>query len=160
MPKRIVVICLVLSLVLGLAFAASAGWRHGSASVPWRIGFGRGGRFNLVESLGLTEEQTAKLKELQKELYEKTKPLRNEIQDILFELSQLRLAKDPDRTAIEAKMDQAAKLRKQISALQKDYRQKMESILTKQQLEKIKTAWHAGRYGRGPGRMGLRGWRF
>lgn len=158
MPKRIVAICLVLLLVLGLAFAASAAWRRGST--PWRTEFGIRGRFNLVETLELTEDQVAKLKELQKEFYEKTKPLRNELQDVLFDLRQLSLAKNPDRAAVETKMDQAAKLRKQISELQEDYRQKVESVLTKEQLKKMKTVRRGGKYGRGPGRMGPCGWWF
>lgn len=155
MWKKTFLICLVLVLVLGAVFAVSAGGRRGFAPAPsWAVG----GCFGLVEALDLTDDQLAKLKEIEKTTYEKTKEIRSKLQDLLFEIGQLRLAKNPDKAAIEAKMDQVMKLRKQLYEIQEDRWQKVKSILTKEQLEKLNRLRWGRRSGRGPGRMGPCRW--
>ena len=155
MGKKTFLICLVLALALGAVFAVSAGGRRGFAPAPsWAVG----GCFGRVKALDLTDEQLAQLKEIEKTTYEKTRELKNKLQDLLFEIRQLSLTKNPDEAAIKAKTDEAKKLRKQLYELQKDRWKKIKSILTKEQLEKLTVPRGSRMPGRRPGRMGPGRW--
>ncbi|NLG85186.1 MAG: periplasmic heavy metal sensor [Firmicutes bacterium] len=155
MRKKIVfLLALALVLALGMVLFVSAGGRRwGRPARPWAMMDGGKG---LIETLGLTDEQLTKLKEIEKATYEKIKGLRNELQDLLFAIRQLKLTKNPDEAAIEEKMEQAKKLQEQIRTIQEDRWEKIKSLLTKEQLEKLATP----RWGRRGGRMGPEPWWF
>jgi len=164
MRGRILLPALTLLLVLGLAHAASAGGRGwgfwgAGAAMP----FARDNWRNPADALQLTDEQIAKLQELEKATYDKTKALRSQLQDLMFELRLLRLQREPDNSSISSKMEQVNNLRKQLSEILQQGREQMKSVLTKEQLEKLTTRWAGGRHGwcrwRGaPGKIGPRRW--
>lgn len=112
-----------------------------------------GNRNNPVEELGLTDEQVAKIQELQREMYEETKDLRQKLQDAMFELRQLRWEKNPDQATLDAKTKEVNDLRAQLQKATQEFQQKFESILTPEQLEKAKSRrgfFGTGRIGHGP----------
>lgn len=161
MRGKILLPALTLLLVLGLAHAASAGGRGwgfwgAGATMP----FARGNWLNPVDALQLTDEQIAKLQELQKTTYAKTRDLRIQLQDLMFELRQLRLQRNPDQSAINSKLEQVNNLRKQLYEIGQQNQEQMKSILTQEQLAKMTTPWGGGRRGRhgAPGRMGPCRW--
>lgn len=161
MRGKILLPALALLLVLGLAFTASAGGRGwGFRGAGATTQFARDGWRNPVDALQLTDEQIAKLQQLEKAMYDKTRDLRIQLQDRMFELRQLRLQKNPDQSAIDSKMEQVNNLRKQIYEIGQQNQEQMKSILTQEQLSKMTTPWGGGRRGRhgAPGRMGPCGW--
>jgi len=169
MRKRILLPALTLMLVLGLAYTASAGgrawglWGSGAAA-PFaggtRAPFAGKTWSSPVDALQLTDEQIAKLQELQKATYDKTKGLRIQLQDLMFELRQLRLQRNPDQSAINSKTEQLNNLRKQLYEIGQQNREQMKSILTQEQLAKMTAPRGGGGRGRrgAPGRMGPCGW--
>jgi len=161
MRGKILLPAVSLLLVLGLAFTASAGGRGwgfwgAGATMP----FARDNWRNPVDALQLTDEQIANLQELQKAMYDRTKDLRIQLQDVMFELRQLRLQKNPDQSAINSKTEQLNSLRKQLYEIGQQNQEQLKSILTQEQLAKMTTPWGGGRRGRhgAPGRMGPCGW--
>lgn len=114
-----------------------------------------GSRKNPVEELGLTDEQVSKIKELQREMYEKTKDLRQKLQDAMFELRQLKAEKDPDQAALDAKAKEVNDLRAQLQKATQEFQQKFESIFTPEQLEKAKSM--RGFFDGWGGRHGMKG---
>lgn len=114
-----------------------------------------GNRQNPVEELGLTDEQVAKIQELQREMYEGTKDLRQKLQDAMFELRQLKAEKNPDQAALDAKAKEVNDLRAQLQKATQEFQQKFESILTPEQLEKAKSM--RGFFGGWGGRHGMKG---
>ncbi|MEW6228372.1 MAG: Spy/CpxP family protein refolding chaperone [Bacillota bacterium] len=169
MRKRILFPALTLMLVLGLAYTASAGghaWGFwgGGAAAPFaggaRAPFAGNAWRSPVDALQLTDEQIAKLQELQKAAYDKTRDLRIQLQDLMFELRLLRLQRNPDQSAINSKTEQLNNLRKQLYEIGQQNQEQMKSILTQEQLEKMTAPRGGGGRGRhgAAGRMGPCGW--
>ncbi|RDV84076.1 Spy/CpxP family protein refolding chaperone [Ammonifex thiophilus] len=140
-----------LVLVLTLAFAVpvfaqtAAGKQQG---IP-------ANRPNLGQELGLTSEQLAQIRDIQQQMYNQTRDLRIKLMDAMFELRQLRWQENPDQAAIDAKIKEIENLRDQLRQAAQEYRQKMDSVLTPEQKEKLQSLRGSGEW-RGRGGMGLR----
>ncbi|WP_049757125.1 Spy/CpxP family protein refolding chaperone [Ammonifex degensii] len=157
--KLLVALVLVLTLAFAIpVFAQTAAGRK--QGIP-------ANRPNLVQELGLTSEQLAQIRDIQQQMYNQTRDLRIKLMDAMFELRQLRWQENPDRAAIDAKIKEIKNLRDQLRQAAREYRQKMDSILTPEQKEKLQSlrgsrGWH----GRGgmmciePGFRSQRGFHF
>ena len=159
MKRKMLLLILALALVLGVTqIASAAGWgmAGGKSSGLWP-----GGGLALksenctfpAEKLNLSDEQVQKLKELQQNAYEASRDLRTKLQDAMFELKQLRLDKNPDSAAIDAKTREVKDLRAQIDQITQQCRQDMQNVLTPEQQSQLENM--KGRGGRGgPGMRG------
>ncbi|HHY92443.1 MAG TPA: periplasmic heavy metal sensor [Firmicutes bacterium] len=112
-----------------------------------------------ADELGLTEEQVSQIQNVQREMYEATKELRSKLQDASFELGQLKWAKNADQATVDAKTKEVSDLRAQLQQVTQEYQKKFESILTAEQLQKVKSLRGFGGFGgfgggRGPHGMG------
>lgn len=132
MKKKILVTVFAMVLVLAVVQVAGA-WPGGHG------GSGPVNRPNPVKDLGLTDEQVAQIQDLHRETYGKTRELKIKLMDSMFALRQLRLQKDTDQAAIDAKIKGIKDLRDQLRQAVQEKRQRMESILTSEQKRKMES---------------------
>lgn len=151
MKRKVLLLTLTLALVLGIAqIASAAGWGGG-----WFGGPPAGGPPVLssenwtspAERLNLSDQQSQQLKDLQKNAYEATKSLRSKLQDAMFELRQLGLEKNPDKAAIEAKIQEINDLRAQMYQIGQQNWQNAQNILTPEQQAQVNNFRGYGRHG-------------
>ncbi|MCR4429714.1 MAG: Spy/CpxP family protein refolding chaperone [Tepidanaerobacteraceae bacterium] len=150
MFKKALIFGVVGFLVLGIAavaFAAPGG--------RWGGGFGQAAAGNTnwappVTQLGLSDEQYAKLREIQNQAFEKLQALRDEMAKKMLELKNLYLQKDPDKNAIEAKQKELSELRDKMLQLRQDNINEANKVLTQEQLDKLNSLRGNG-FGRGAG---------
>jgi len=140
----LVIFTLCLALLLGITQVASAtGWRL-DENMPAFSRTGNPGLLNsenwtsLGEKLNLSAEQSQQLKALHKKNYEATKELRANLQDAMFDLRQLGFDKNPDQAAVDAKIQEANRLRAQLNEIRRQNRESMKIILTPEQQEHLK----------------------
>lgn len=127
MTKRIMISSLVAILILGVtavAFAAPLGQKLGV-------------RPGICSNLDLSDEQYSKMQTIHENYFEEHQDLRNQISKEIFELKNIYLQKDPDKEAIKQKEDKIEKLREQMNELRNQKFNDVNSILTKEQQEKI-----------------------
>jgi len=98
---------------------------------------------SLVEKLNLSNQQAEQMKELNLRTYQSTKPLKIKLMDAKFELRQLGLEKT-DKTVVDAKVKQIENLRAQIHQIYQDKHQKLEKILSPEQLSQLKAMKEKG----------------
>lgn len=150
MKRKALLLTLVLALALGVVGVAYAGPR----------GSGGSGRIEkAVEDLGLTDQQLSQLRSIHQETYDKTRDLRIRLMDAMFSLRQLKLQRNPDQAAIDAKVKEVDEIRAKLQEFAQDARQQVESILTQEQKDKIGSfcGSRPGRFGRGAWRFGAPG---
>lgn len=155
MKRKVMLLTLTLALVLGIAqIASAAGWGMGGG----RFGGSPAGTpptlssenwTSPAASLNLSDQQSQQLKDLQKNAYEATRNLRTKLQDAMFELRQLGLEKNPDKAAVDAKIQEINDLRTQMYQSRQQNWQNSQNILTPEQQAQLNNM-------RGPGRRG--GW--
>jgi Spy/CpxP family protein refolding chaperone len=148
LKKKVLLLTLTLLLVFGVAQVASAGgWGWGGGSGP-RI-LSADNWTSLADTLGLTDEQAAQMQELQKNMYNQTQSLRDQLREKMFALRQLMWQKNVDKATVEARMQEVNDLRSQLYSQKQAARQQMQSVLTQDQLAKIGTMrGFGGRHGR------------
>lgn len=147
--KKTLTAALILTMVLALG-----GMAWGAAGTPATQT--PGNWVNLVESLGLTDEQAQKMRDLQSEFHQKMQAQRSKLQDIMFELRQMQLERNPDMNKVQQKLQEANTLRTQMRELAAQHREQMQSILTPEQQQKWKQLGPGARgYGMMRGRCGL-----
>jgi len=142
--KTLLLLTLCLALILGITQVASAtGWRLGEST----FSFSKAGNPGLLnsekwtspgEKLNLSAEQSQQLKALHKKNYEATKELRSKLQDAMFDLRQLSFDKNPDKAAVDAKIQEVNRLRAQLHEIISQNRESMKNILTPEQQEQLK----------------------
>lgn len=144
-PKRIlIVVAVVLTLALAIPVLAQAAATNGNQQNTAPV------RPNFVQELGLTSDQLAKIRDIQQQMYNKTRDLRIKLMDAMFELRQLRWQENPDQAAIDAKIKEINDLRDQLRQATQECRQNMDSVLTPEQKEKLQSLrGPGGRHGRG-----------
>lgn len=98
---------------------------------------------SLVEKLNLNNQQAEQMKELNLRTYQSTKPLKIKLMDAKFELRQLGLEKT-DKATIDVKVKQIESLRAQIHQIHQDKHQKLENILSTEQLSQLKAMKEKG----------------
>jgi Spy/CpxP family protein refolding chaperone len=150
MTKKWFVVAVTGLLVLGIAVVAVA-------APGGRFGIGAGspaaGTQNWAPpftQLDLTEEQYAKLRDIENKYFEKMQTLRNEISRKALELRNLYLQKNPDENAIEEKQKEISDLREQMWQLRQDKFNEANNVFTKEQLDKLNSLRGQG-FGRGCG---------
>ncbi|MGQ9824157.1 MAG: Spy/CpxP family protein refolding chaperone [Desulfotomaculales bacterium] len=138
MKKKVLLLTLTMLLVFGVVQVASAGvWGWGGGSGP-RV-FSADNWTSLADTLGLTDEQAAKMQELQQNMYNQTQSLRDQLREKMFALRQLTWQKNVDMATVEARMQEVNDLRSQLYNQKQAAWQQMRSVLTQDQLAKIGT---------------------
>lgn len=142
--RFLVALALVLALAVAVpVFAQAATSNNGPQATTT-------GGPNPVQELCLTSEQAAQIRDIQQQMYNKTRDLRIKLMDATFALRQLRWQENPDQAAIDAKIKEINNLRDQLRETAQECRQKMDSVLTPEQKEKLQSLHGCGgRHGRG-----------
>jgi zinc resistance-associated protein len=146
MKKLLVVIGIVsLGLVIGYqAFAHGPGWGGGRHMMGyWGTGPYHGWHHGPAYNWDMSEEQSQRVAEIEKEFYDQTAELREELWSKSSELETVLSSADPD-------LEKAKALQKEISAL-KDRITEKELDYELQLRKAVPDARYAGRYGRGYG---------
>lgn len=147
MKKKLILLTLSLALVLALAPIASAagegmyGGQSNNNSTPgtnW---------IPLVEKLDLSDQQSKQLKELNLSTYQDSKPLKAKLQDAKFQLRQLGLEKNADKSAVDAKIKEINDFRAQLHKIRQQRQEKANAILTPEQQAKLKAMKEFGEHG-------------
>lgn len=117
----------------------------------------RAERPSIAKQLGLTEEQQEKLRTLRTDARKNRIQSQADMRIKRLEMAEIMRADEPDRAAIERKLDEIAAARKTQFLAGLDHRNAMKAILTPEQLEKMKTlrrnsGHNFRRNRRGPGR--------
>ena len=133
-PKGIpIVVAVVLTLAIAIPVLAQAAATNGNQQNTAPVGP------NFVQEPGLASDQLAKIRDIQQQMYNKTRDLRIKLMDAMFELRQLRWQENPNQAAIDAKIKEINDLREQLRQVAQEYRQKMDSVLTPEQKEKLQS---------------------
>lgn len=135
MRRAIIPLALSLVLVFAAAQIAAAGWGAGAGPGGGK-GIGTFGWVNLAEKLDLTDEQSAKIQELQASHFEKMNPLRDQLRAIHQEMRQLRFQRGVDQAQVQSQIDKAGELREQMRQEAAAFRTELQGILTDEQLAK------------------------
>jgi Spy/CpxP family protein refolding chaperone len=132
------------------AYGWGGGWGRGHARGAG--GFGCDRDFQAVPELGLTDAQTAKIRDMREAYQKDIKPLRDKMYSKRGELKLLWLQKTPDRQKITAAQKEIGSLRNQMDEKRTSHRLDFFNILTPEQQTKAQ-ALAAGK-GFGPGKGG------
>lgn len=133
MQKRILLLTVTLLLVFGIVQVAAA------AGVGWdgpRM-LNNCNRAGFAEALNLTDQQIAKMREINQNTYNQTRELRIKLMDSMHELKQLQLQKNPDKTQVDAKIKEINDLREKIKGIAQQSREQCRSLLTPEQQAKM-----------------------
>ncbi|MFH1078645.1 MAG: Spy/CpxP family protein refolding chaperone [Pseudomonadota bacterium] len=136
------------------AYGWGNGWGRGHARGAFAGGTGCDREFQASQQLGLTAEQTAKIRDLREAHLKDIQPLLDKMFSKRGELKLLWLQKTPDREKITAVQKEIGSLRDQIQEKKTSHRLAMFDVLTPEQQTKVQAL--AARKGFGPG-MGGRG---
>lgn len=109
-------------------------------AVPYG-GPGMGGGMQSPWSLDLTAEQQAKLNQIRDEARNKQWSLMVQMRDEMAKVRGLYAAKTWDEKAIAQEFEQFTKLRQQMFDNMMEARKSMEGVLSKEQLEKLRSFW-------------------
>lgn len=132
------------------AYGWGGGWGRGHSRSAG--GFGCDRDFGATQELGLTDAQTAKIRDLREAHLKDIKPLRDTMYSKRGELKLLWLQKTPDRQKITAAQKEIGNLRSQMEEKRTNHRLDVFNILTPEQQTRAQ-ALAAGQ-GCGPGKGG------
>jgi len=132
------------------AYGWGGGWGRGHARGACDGGPGCDRDIQAVQALGLTAEQTAKIRDMREANLKDIQPLRDKMFSRRGELRLLWLQKTPDREKITAVQKEIGSLRDQMQEKMTSHRLAMLDVLTPEQRTKVQ-ALVAGK-GFGPGR--------
>lgn len=152
MRRKVFALGLVVAVALGVAGFAYAGGRGGGPGAPG-MGWSRPGPRGfdrVIEEIGLTDDQLAQLRSIEQEEYSSARELRIKLMDLMFELRQLKLQRNPDEDAVEAKLKEIEGIQSQLRTIADEAREKMQSILTEDQKAKLESMRRPGRGFGGP----------
>lgn len=124
MAKKLIVAILACLLLLS---AGGAAWAA-DAPLP-----GQDRWINLVEALGLTDQQAEKMRQLNEDHFKIQSVKRNQLQELMFQLRQLSFERNPDVNKVRALQNQIFKLRSEIRDNAFKHRAEMRGILTPDQ---------------------------
>lgn len=129
--RRLTIILVVVALfIFGMAQAASAGWD---------VGFGKGviqDPVNMADELKLSEEQAAKIREINETKFKEMSTLQDKQRQAFFELKQQRFTPGVKQEQLQAKVDEIKALQKQRQDLMAKYQEQIRSVLTEEQLKR------------------------
>ncbi|MBA4396201.1 MAG: hypothetical protein C0394_02245 [Syntrophus sp. (in: bacteria)] len=138
------------STTFAYGWGGGPGRGHGRGACDGGPGCDRG--IQAIPELGLTAEQTAKIKDLREANLNDIKPLRDKMFSKRGDLKLLWLQKTPDREKITALQKEIGSLRDQIQEKMTGHRLAMLNVLTPEQRTKVQAL--AAEKGFGPGRGG------
>lgn len=139
MKRSVLCLALTLFLLCGMVqVAAAAG--TGCGVGPQRLGCGEW--VSLVEVLNLTDQQLTKMRAINQSSYGQIRELRIKLMDSRHQLIQLRLQKQPDQAAVDAKIKEINEMREKIHTVSQQGRQECHSLLTKEQQAKLQELPH------------------
>jgi len=136
-----------LVLVAASAFAYGPGGGRGACAGGACLG---GDPLKAAEKLGLTAEQTAKMKELREQHLKDIKPLQDKMFSKRGDLRLLWLEKNPDQEKILALQKEIHELRGQFQQKATAMRLTVYNLLTPEQKDKVKTVIMGRGMARGP----------
>ena len=132
--KKTVILSICLLLIMGFAAFAQDDIEDAVAA-----GTDHCGKYiAMKDKLGLSDGQTAKLKEIRTNLGQKISALVKERNELRKEIRNLVKAEDPDLGAIEAKVKELEKVNTQILMARLSAAKDAGKVLTKEQKEKLK----------------------
>jgi len=135
------------------AYGWGGGWGRGHARGACDGGPGCDRDIQAVQALGLTDAQTAQIRDLREANLKDIKPLRDKMFSKRGDLKLLWLQKTPDREKITAAQKEIGSLRDQMQDKMTSHRLAMFNVLTPEQRTKVQ-ARVAGK-GFGPGGRGF-----
>lgn len=145
MEKRIIGVVLAVALMLGSGLAATPSLARdwGDYAGHRMHGQRHHGRhwMRILRELDLTDEQTAKAREIMMAARKQTIPMRAELQVAQLALQDLLMQDDVDRTAVDQHLDQIGQLRQKLMRHRVDTRLKLHAMLTPEQRAKARTAF-------------------
>jgi Spy/CpxP family protein refolding chaperone len=136
-----------------LVYGWGGGWGRGHARGACAGGPGDGGDIQSIPELGLTDAQTAQIRDLREANLKDIKPLRDKMFSKRGELKLLWLQKTPDREKITAAQKEIGSLRDQMQDKSTSHRLAMLNLLTPEQRTKFQAL--AAEKGFGPGGRGF-----
>ena len=110
--------------------------------------------FDLASRLNLTAEQKEKMANLRLTFKEETLELRTQIARKRLEVQKLLLEESPDLARVYALIDEMAPIQAEIQKKGIEFRLKLKSLLTKEQLEKLPGLGLGRGFGRSMGHRG------
>jgi protein CpxP len=152
MKRLAVFLAAALLVVLGLGQAASADWEGGACKLGGPSSEWTADKWqNQAAFLGLTDEQSAKIKNIRQENFNNTKDLRAKLQNSVFDLKQMSWDKNTDPAKFNAKLKEVNGLRDQLHKQSQNCREQIKAVLTPEQQAKMaqKRSGHKGE-GQGP----------
>lgn len=144
---RTVVFLVVLTMVVSAGLAMAVGpcgkarmgaGAGGPGACGMVAGAGGQGTCPMVAELGLSETQIAQMNELQKEFFDSTAPIRNQIMEKSKQMAQLWAAGNPNAGQIKKAAGEIDSLRAQVRNTGIDYKLRGMGLLTPQQREQIR----------------------
>ncbi len=127
---RRIIILLAALIVFGMVQTASA---------VYGVGFGKGlinNPVNMVDELKLSEEQAAKIREINEAKFKEMSALQDKQRQAVFELKQQRFTPGVKQEQLQAKVDEIRELQQQRQDVLKDYQEQLRSVLTEEQLKR------------------------
>lgn len=146
LKKKLMVLALALTLTAVFAGTTAAAVAGSSCECPDRASSPDLNRMPIAEKLNLSDRQVQQLKEINLSTYQAAKPIKSKLADARFELRQLRID-GKDKAAIQAKTKEIQEYRDQLGKLRQQKHQKIQSILTSEQQDKLKTLKGSGHHG-------------
>lgn len=135
--KKLGFLLLSLTLLLASAQSAAAAGPEGTFNQPEKV--------QLSEKLNLSDAQMKQLQQLNQSHYKATRDLRIKIMDARYELRQLGLEKS-DQSTRDAKIKEIKGLQVQIRKADQESWQKVQSILTPEQIAQLKEIKRTGHH--------------
>jgi len=146
--KRMTVLLVVMTLVLGMA-QVSYGWGGGGCRLgdpPPQLSADK--IQNQAVFLGLTDEQSTRIKKIRQDYFNNTRDLRAKLQNSTFDLRQLSWDKNPDPGKLTEKINEVNSLRGELYKQSQNCREQIKAVLTPEQQAKLDQQ-RPGRSGKG-----------
>jgi Spy/CpxP family protein refolding chaperone len=122
--------------------------RHGMGRGGMKGGMAEGPGLAAIEALNLTDDQRAKVTEIRRDMQRKNHALMGSLREIRWKGQDVAKAPKLDVEAARKLYDEGAAVRKQMFEARLEARAKAEAVLTKEQLEQLRSMPR-----RGPGPM-------
>ena len=149
MKKLAVLLIATMAIVLGLSQAAFAGWGEGPCKMgdpPPQLSADKWQ--SQAVFLGLTDEQSTRIKTIRQDHFNNTRELRAKLQNSMFDLRQLSWEKNPDPGKLNEKINEVNSLRGDLYKQSQTCREQIKAVLTPEQQAKLDQQ-RPGRSGKG-----------
>jgi len=128
----------------GMGMMHGRGGMHGGHGMKGGQGLMAGPGLRDIEALDLTAEQRGKVTEIRRDLQRRNHALMGSLREIRWKGQDLAKAPQLDEAAARKLYDEGAAVRKQMFEARLEARSKAEALLTKEQLEQLRSAPRPG----------------